>query len=289
MTTNVFTAGTAINSSWRKKYFSSTLQQVMTTALVSEKCFTHDTSGGRYIENPYGSAVTAAIQAVAGTYSPSAFTVLDDTLAVNDEVVYGEQIKNFEARMSNFDIASNRLTTISRAIAVGVDYFVLNKILDMAGSSLTTPVGGFTTAANFGKIIGDLLGKVAGYADTQNGYFLVLENTDVSGIFQAQIGSGFNFSDMALRNGLVNNVAGVDIYVVRSGTFVTTTIGTLTAINSGHRLFGVKNVATFATYPPNYEEGKVTGQTGKEISVDCGVGARAWYTTLNLLVDITLA
>ena len=54
------------------------------------------------------------------------------------------------------------------------------------------------------------------------GMFLVVENSDLVGILQSQMASGFNFSDMALRNGLVSTQLGVDIYVVRDGTFALT-------------------------------------------------------------------
>jgi len=83
---------------------------------------------------------------------------------------------------------------------------------------------------------------------------------------------------------------GIDIHVVRTSTFVTATLGTLTAVNSGHRLFGVKGVATYAAPRGlQYEEKGVSGKTGKEIVVSAICGAKCWAPKATLLVDITLA
>ena len=96
---------------------------------------------------------------------------------------------------------------------------------------------------------------------------------------------------MALNNGFLTNYAGVEIYVVRTSTFVTTTIGSRTDIaNSGHRVFGVKGVTTYASpRGVQYDEKGVSGKTGKEISVVGYVGFKAWAQKAALIVDITLA
>jgi hypothetical protein len=83
---------------------------------------------------------------------------------------------------------------------------------------------------------------------------------------------------------------GVDIYVVRSGTFVSATIGSTTVTNSGHRVFGVNGVATYASPRGiQYDEKGVTGKTGREISVTALVGFKLWAQNASLVVDITLA
>jgi hypothetical protein len=286
---NTIGTGT-IGSSWRSKYFSSNLQQVLRKALVCEKICNVDNSDDKYIYNPYSTQPTAAIQATAGTYSVSAWTITDDTLTVTDEVIYGEHIFDFERIMNNYDLMANRFDEMAYAVAYGIDYFVLNNLCEDGTGAYTTPAGGFTTAANIGVIMSNLIAAVAGYADSYKGMFLVIENTDVVGFVQAQIASGFSYADAALKNGFMGNYMGVDIYVVRTGTFATATIGSTSVTNSGHRVFGVKNVATYCSPRGiQYDEKGVSGKTGKEVSVAGLVGFKLWTQKAGLVVDITLA
>lgn len=286
------TIGTStIGTSWRGKYFSSKLQQVLRKALVCEKICQVDRSDSYYIHNPYSNQPTAAIQASAGTYSVSAWTVTDDSLTVTDESIYGEHVFDFERRMNNYNLMDARFDEMAYAVAYGIDYFVLNSLTEDGTGTYTTPAGGFTTAANINVIMSNLISKVAGFSDVSNGMFLVIENTDVPGFIQAQATNGFSFADAALNNGFMSSYMGVDIYVVRSGTFVTTTIGSRSDIaNSGHRVFGVKGVSTYAS-PRGliYEEKGVSGKTGKEIAVSSQVGFKLWTQKAGLVVDITLA
>jgi len=286
------TIGTqTLGSSWRAKYFSGKLQSVLRKALVAEKICDVDRSDSFYIHNPYSNQPTAAIQALAGTYSVSAWTVTDDTLTVTDEVIYGEHIFDFEKVMNNYDLMSARFDEIAYAVAYGIDYFVVNALCEDGTSSYTTPAGGFTTPANIPVILSNLCSKVMGFAETYKGLFLVIENTDTVGFIQSQVASGFSYADMALRNGFLTSQAGVDIYVVRTGTFVTTTIGSRSDIaNSGHRVFGVKGVTTYASPRGiTYDEKGVSGKTGKEIEAHGYVGFKAWAQKAALIVDITLA
>lgn len=286
------TTGTStLGSSWRAKYFASNLQQVLRKALVAEKICDVDNSDSFYIHNPYSNQPTAAIQALTGTYSVSAWTITDDTLTVTDEVIYGEHVFDFERVMSNYNLMANRMDEMAYAVAYGIDYFVVNALCEDGTGTYTTPAGGFTTPANIPVIISNLASKVMGFADTYKGLFLVIENTDAVGFVQAQIASGFSYADMALKNGFLANYAGVDIHVVRTGTFVTTTIGSRSDIaNSGHRVFGVKGVTTYASpRGVSYEEKSVSGKTGKEIAVVGYVGFKAWAQKAGLIIDITLA
>jgi hypothetical protein len=83
---------------------------------------------------------------------------------------------------------------------------------------------------------------------------------------------------------------GVDIHVVAAGTFANATSGTQSYTNSGHRVFGVKGVATYATPRGlRYEEKAVSGKTGKEIVVYAAIGAKVWVPKAALIVDVTLA
>lgn len=286
------TTGTGTyGSAWRAKYFSSNLQQVLRKALVSEKICDVDNSDSFYIHNPYSNQPVAAVQALTGTYSVSAWTITDDTLTVTDEVIYGEHVFDFERVMNSYNLMANRMDEMAYAVAYGIDYFVVNSLCEDGTGSYTTPAGGFTTAANIPVIVSNLCSKVMGLADTYKGLFLVIENTDTVGFTQAQIASGFSYSDMALNNGFLTRYAGVDIHVVRTGTFVTTTIGSRSDIaNSGHRVFGVKGVTTYASpRGVSYEEKSVSGKTGKEIAVVGYVGFKAWTQKAGLIVDITLA
>lgn len=284
-------ANTLSTYSLRDKYLKASLETQLRNASVAAKIFRVDNSELKRIQNPYITQQTAAIQAVAGTYSVSAMTTTDDTLTVSEEVVFGTHVFDFEERTANFNLTADFLDDLAYSVMDKAQQYALNKVLDDATTTYTTPAGGFTTAANIPVIISNLLSKVGGYADgTPGNYFLVVENTDIVGLAQAAFASGYNYADESLRNGPTYKYGGVDIFVVRTGTFVTTTLGTLSAANSGHRLFGVKGVATYAM-PRGivYEEKGVSGKTGKEIVAVAVCGAKAWAPRAALFVDITLA
>lgn len=281
---------TKATTAWRQKYLSARLQKVLRKALVSNDICTRDESGSYYIQNPYSSSVTAAIQTLTGTYSVSAWTTTNDTLTVTDEVVYGEHIFNFEKVMSKYNLMVERLDEMAYAIAWGIDYFVINSLTDVATGTYTTPAGGFTEPSNVPVILSNLASKVAGYADVYKGLFLVIENTDLPGFLQFGVSAGFSYADMVLNNGKIGSPMGIDVYVVRSDTFATATIGTLTSTNSGHRVFGVKKVGWFCVPDGvRYDEKGVTGKTGREIAADACVGFKLWTQKAGLVVDITIA
>jgi hypothetical protein len=274
----------------RTKYFQSQYEIVLRNALVAEKICSVDTSDEKRIENPYGSQPTATIQAVAGTYSVNAWTITDDALTVTDEVIYAEQVYAHEKFFAVFDIAASRIDNMMYAVAFGIDKFVLNNLCEDATGAYTTPAGGFTDASNVNTIMANLQSKVAGYEDAYNGTFLVIENTDLVGFAIAGATNGFNAADAVIRNGFMNNWMGTDIYVVRSGTFVDATLGTTTVTNSGHRVFGVNKVATYASpRGMQYEEKPVSGKTGREIVCFGLCGFKLWAQKTGLVVDITLA
>ncbi len=287
-------ANTIADRVYRDKYRQASLEQVLRNALVCEKICEVDRTDNKRIQNPYGSQPTATIQAIAGTYTIAEYQNTDDTLTVTDEVIVAEHIFDFEDILTSFDLFANRTDEQNYAVAYAIDYSVLNQLCEDATGTYTTPAGGFTTAANWTVILSNLISKVAGYADMYKGMFLVLENTDITGIIQSQMASGFNFADSALRNGLVGNQGGVDIYVVRSGTFVTAAIGTRTGgttiTNSGHRVFGIKNVATYASPRGiRFTEKEVSLKTGKEVVTFGYIGFKLWTPKAALVVDVTLA
>ena len=292
----MITIGTGTYSEvWRGKYRSAEMQKVLRNNLVAADICEHDESNSYYIHNPYGSQPTATLQAQTGTYSVSTATTTDDALTVNNEVIYSEHIFDFERLLSNYDLFRIRTEEMAYAIAAGVDKYVLNNLCEDATSSLTTAAGGFSTPSNVLKIFADCLGKVAGYAGGYGGYAMVVENTDISGILQNQAQTGFQAADRALANGMGRNnrlgsILNVDIYVVRTGTFVDDTLAGEVVTNSRHRVFTVKGVSTYAT-PGGVRQHEigVTGKTGKEIAVWQHLGFKLWTQMAPLAVDITLA
>lgn len=282
-------SNTIANKVYRDKYRSAVLDSLLSRALISEAVFEKDTSGLKTINNPYGSQPTSTVQAIAGTYNVAEYTTHDDALTVTDEIVVAEHVYDFEETLTNFDLFTNRTMEQAMSVARDADKYALNVILDGAGEAYSTPAGGFTTAANTKTIFSKLISKVSGYADNYRGYFIVLENSDISGVIESQLGSGFSYADSALRNGFLTNYAGVEIYVTRDDTYVTDTIGTKTVTNDGHRLFGVKKIATFCMPGGfKFEEKGVTGKTGMEVVTYSYIGAKAWKTKEDLLVDITI-
>lgn len=266
------------------------LEVALRNAVVAEKVCEVDRSDAKTIQSPYQTAPTVVVQALTGTYTPAAFTTTDDTLTVSDEFIVSEHIFNFEDVLSRFDLFAARTEDMMANVAIQIDRFVLNNLCEDGTGTYTTPVGGFTTASNINEIISNLASKVMGYSEAYKGLFLVIENTDVPGFMQAQMTNGFSYSDAALNNGFMSSYGGVEIYVVRSGTFASETLGTKTYTNSGHRVFGVKNVATYA-YPRGIqvEEKGVSGKTGMEIVIYGYIGFKLWTPKAALIIDITLA
>ena len=285
---------TISTKTYRDKYRLAQLDTLLRSALVANKICMVDESNAKTIQSPYGSQPTTTIQAIAGTYTPSAYTTTDDTLTVADEFVVSEHIFDFEETLTNFDLFSSRLQEQQFSVANAIDKWVLNNLTEDGTGAYTTPVGGFTTPTNIPTIMANLLSKVAGYSDAYNGLYLVIEQTDVVGFVINGSASGFNFADSVLKNGFMQNYMGVEIYVVLSSTFVdattTSASGTKTWTNSGHRVFGVKKISTFA-YPSGvkFEEKQVSGKTGWEVVTYGYLGFKAWYPKLALTVDITLA
>lgn len=281
---------TTSTKTYRDKYRLSNLDKLLRQALIAEKVCLVDRSSVKTIQNPYGSQPTTTVQAIAGTYSVSAWTTTDNTLSVDDEFICPEHVFDFEQTLTKFDLFANRTDEQAFSVAAKIDNFILNNLLEDGTTSYTTPVGGFTTAANVNVIISNLIAKVAGYHDVYRGLFLVIENTDLPGVIQASATNGFSFADAALNNGYVDSYMGVDIYVVRSGLFADATVGTKTYTNASHRVFGVKGCATYAApQGVKVEEKMVSGKTGKEVVTYGYIGFKLWATKSDLIVDITLA
>lgn len=284
-------ANTIASRVYRDKYRSMVLDKALRGALVADKISKRDESNNFRIQSPYSSTPTITVQALAGTYTPADFTTTDDTLTVVDEFIVAEHIKDFEESLTQYELFTARTEQMGFNVAAKIDNYVVNNLLEDGTGTYTTPVGGFATAANVNTIFANLVAAVAGYTEAYYGnMYVVLENTDLVGVISAGATNGFNNSDAILSNGKVGQWMGVDIYVVRTGTFTDATMGTKTWTNAGHRVFGVKNVSTHAI-PGGIktEEKQVSGKTGYEIATFGYVGFKLWTVNAGLVVDITLA
>ncbi len=277
-------------TSWRAKWMQTNLAESLKNALVAEKVCAVDRTDNFYIWNPYGSVPSTTIQALAGTYTVDDWTSTNDTLTVTDEFIIAEHMFDFEKVMQHGDILESRLDEMIASVATAIDKFVLNFILTDGTGTYTTPVGGFTTAANVPIIFSNLISKFAGYADVYKGLYVVVESTDVPGIIQSGAATGYNFADSWLKNGWMAEYMGINIYVIRAGTFVTTTLGTKAVVGSGHRVAGVRGLTTYAApRGVQYEEKSVTLKTGKEVVVYGYIGVKVWTPKAALTIDITIA
>jgi hypothetical protein len=283
-------ANTIATKVYRDKYRSATLEHALRVGLVAEAICSVDRTELKTLQAPYQTAPTTVVQALAGTYTPADFTTTDDTLTVADEFIVSEHIMDFQESLTRFDLFASRTDDMTYSVMASIDSFVVNAVTEDGTGTYTTPAGGFTTAANINVIMSNLISKVAGFADVYKGLFLVIENTDVPGFIQAQATNGFSFADAALNNGFMSSYMGVDIYVVRTGLFTDATVGTRTWTNDGHRVFGVKNIATYAAPRGiKFEEKGVTGKTGLEVVVYGYIGVKVWTPKASLIIDITLA
>jgi hypothetical protein len=283
-------ANTISTQTFRNKWRLANLDTLLRNGLVAEKIAMVDRTDAKTIQSPYGSQPVTVISALTGTYAVADYTTTDSTLTVADEFKVAEQVYDFENTLANFDLFANRSDEQAYSVMASIDQYVVNGIAAGATGSYTTPAGGFTTAANLNTIMANLISKVSGYSEVYNGLYLVVENTDLAGIVVAQATNGFSYADSALNNGFVTSYMGVDIYVVRTGTFVTATQGTQSWTNSGCRLFGVKNMATYAApRGVQFEEKGVSGKTGKEVVTYGYCGVKVWAAKAALSVKITLA
>src|SRR6185436_1147171 len=125
--------------------------------------------------NPYSNQPTATVSALTGTYSVSNYTTTNDALTITDEFKYSEHIYGFEKFIQNFDLMADRMDNIAYAVAYGLDRWAVNNLCEDGTGTYTTPTGGFTNASNIITIMANLNSKVAGFAPTMNGTFLVIE------------------------------------------------------------------------------------------------------------------
>jgi len=286
-------ANTNATNYWRAKWFSDMLQETLHAALVAEKICQVDNGDQFYIWNPYPTAPTTTIQSISGgsqgTYSVSTYTTTNDTLTITDEFYTSLHIYDFERVMAQTGLRDSLYMEMVASVATAIDRWVINKLCDAGTGTYSTPAGGFSQA-NVPVIFSNIASKLAGYANPLGGQYIVVEQQDLPGIIQAGAAQGFSFADMWLKNGLLGSYMGIDIYVKVNSTFASTTLGSLTVTNSGHRVAGVKGITTYASPRGiHYEEKPVTGKTGQEIVVYGYLGAAVWAAKAALTIDITVS
>jgi hypothetical protein len=200
-------------------------------------------------------------------------------LNVTQEIIVSEHIFDFEQTLSYYDLFANRTREMVMSVKDELDVYNLTSMVTAAsGFGNTVAVGGAFSAANVIPTLATIAGRFAGYSQSFNGMYLVIENTDLPAFVQAQVANGFNMADAALRNGFLGSYMGIDIYVVRSGQFA-----------AGTRLCGVKKQATFAMPVDwKFEEKQVSGKTGMECVTYGYTGNKMWTNTAALTAQVTL-
>ena len=281
-------ANTLSTQTYRDKVRSTMLEKALRRMLIAEKICQVDSSDSKRIENPYGSVPTASVGVITGTYSVADYTTTDDTLTVDSQVIVAEHVYDFESTLADFNLFASRAEEAAFAVANAIDNVVINRLTEDGTGAYSTAAGGFSSA-NTPVILSNIASQLAGYSESMNGMFLVVENTDLVGFTQWQIGTGFSFADAALNNGFLTSVMGIDIYVTRSGRFTDGTDGTNSWTNAGHRVAGIKNVATYASpRGVRFEEKAVSGKTGMEVVTHALLGFKLWETKKPLIIDITV-
>lgn len=285
---------TLSTKSKRDKYRTAQVQQALKAAVVLEKVCIVDNSEVRTISSPYITAMTTTVQALAGTYTPAAIEISDDTLTVADEFICATHIFDFEQSTTEFDLFFTAHKAMTNSITTAVNKWGVNELCANATGSVTATAGGLTTAANWKKYLSKIVAACSGYDESSAGFYIIVQNSDLEGIVQDQATSGYSYSDAVNNNGYTTSQLGVDIYIVRDSTFVdatqTTASGSKTWTNAGHRVGGVKNVATYAAPRGiHFEEKGRTGYTGMEVVGIAYGGFKQWTPTATLTLDIDVS
>lgn len=282
-------ANTLSTHSYREKFAKSRFDYVLRRSLIAEAVCDVDRGSNKTVKNPYIATGGATGQALTGTYSVGDVTITDQDLVVDKEFIEGAHVMHWEETLTEHSLFQGVVDQMTFNVKALMDQWVLNSLCDDAGASYATPSGGFTTAANVDDIFSNIQAELAGYAEVYRGIYVVVENSDLVGIIQTQVTSGFSYADAALNNGYLGTYQGVEIYVTRDSTFVDATVAGDAFTNANNRVAGVKGAATFA-HPRNtvYEEKGVSGKTGMEIVIGGYAGFKQWTTTANLTIDITL-
>lgn len=285
MTLN-FTEATAYRKLWMPNLF----QEFLFKAAIIKPLVDYRTDDVKYIENPYGDAGTITQNsAILGTYSVDTFTVTADTQTVTEEWVWSEHVYDFEKIASVADVKGSRMKDAMGQLAYSVDKYALNELCASGTGTYSTPAGGFSQA-NALTIAANLASKLVGFAASYSQKYIVIEPSDLPGVQMAMWANGFQTADRALNNGFLQHWADFDWYVCGASTFVTATLGTVAYTNSGHRVAGVKGLATLLMPggSMSWMEKEVSGKTGVELALVAYGNLKVWNQKAALTIDITL-
>ena len=272
-------ANTISSRTYRDVLRKESFQEYTKMALVAKEIAMEDTSGDKVIQNPYSSQPTPSVGAITGTYTVSDFTTTDESLSVADQVTIAERINDFEELLTKPNLFLDRTDKMTNAIAEEIDKYILDKLATGAGNTNVSVAGGFTST-NVIPTLASIVGELAGYSNFKlNGAYIVIGNSAVPAFIQAQIGNGFMMSDLAIKNGLFTNHAGVNIYVVRDDQLPTNTV-----------IAGISKQATWANPGGlRVQEKPVPLATATEVVYFAYIGAKVWSETADLTMNISTA
>lgn len=262
--------------SWTHEQKASTMQAYLESITVA-KAISDFKSGVKYIHNPFptpGSITTNS--PMAGTYTAGAFVSTDDDLVVNREAIYSTHIFDFEATFADYDLAMETFKLAAAKLAEDMDTELFT-ILDAGAANTVTVAGGFAAGTVISSLA-EALGHISGFAQMTNGTYVVIDNTQVAAFVEAGAGNGFSYADAVLRNGMMGQLLGFDIYVVRSGQ-----------LPANVALAGIKKASTTGIGGSiKVEEKGVAGKTGKEMTAINYSRSALWNNNQELVVKFNL-
>jgi hypothetical protein len=277
----------------RRSYLMKKLNVNLRTKTVANDIFRVEQTDSKTIICPYITVSEAQMGAVTGTYTLGSVTTVDETLAVDKQIITAVPLLDHETRFAEFDLAKQAMDEFSSKATIMLDKWALNKAV--AGAGQTSAVVTFTKTTSV-DTLATLKALVDGYDESFNGnYYLVLESTESAGIEQAGAVAGFTFQDRVINGQKVRTLLGVDIHVVRPSTFVGT-VATPVAVggdnftNSTRRLFGVRKTATLAVNNGiAYDEIKTSLTTAIEMRSVMYAGFKNWAPRSELTVAVRLS
>jgi len=271
-------ANTISTTTWTHEAKESTLQMNLESMVVAKR-ISEFKSGVKTIENPYTDAVAVTLNTpMTGAYTPADITTVDDSLTVTDEAIYPFHIRNFEEVFSNFDLGAKHLSIASSKLAQEIDKDLFVRLA--AGASNTITVTGGFTAANVIASVAGLSQYLAGYENSLNGSYLIVDADQMPAFVEAGALNGFTFADSVLNNGWTGkDFMGHELYVVRG------TLPTDVAIA------GIKGASTTGTgvQGVTLEEKGVSGKTGMEYAAYVYFKSALWNNAEDLVVTFDLA
>lgn len=286
------------NNASRRTYAMARFNASLEKDIISPYIFKMDTTNSRTIENPFIASTTTVGGSITNTYTAGTPSTTDDTLTVSKQFHNVQNVADFSQKVGQFDVMAGVIDEITARLAESVDQWALNRALadvHASAASFATASGGITKT-NALDILATVQGRVSGFKNLpgKNAY-IVIENTELPAFLQNSAASGFAFGDKVLFNGIVKNAMGVDIFVARTGTFVSATVAGDAFTNVSRRLFGVKNMITMAKPSASregavstYFEKEIDSFIGTQVGVVCYTGVKAWVPMLSLSGSLTL-